>query len=108
MGFLDKLMGLFTKGGRDDALLVKGLEQAKAKQPEQAIATYNQLLNSHATTASTRARALFNRALAYSAMDDDVHAIADLTEVLKLPGLPENVQAAARTQLARVRKRGER
>lgn len=107
MSFLGQLGGMFTKGGRDDALLLKGIEQAKDKHPERAIETYNQLLASSATTDSTRARALFNRALAYSAIDDDVHALADLQAVLKLPNLPDNVQSAARSQMSRVKKRNE-
>ena len=40
-------------------------------------------------------------------MDDDDKAMADLQKVLTLPGLPENVQSAARSQIARVKKRAE-
>lgn len=107
MGLLQRIAGLFTRGGRDDGLLLQGLEHAKAKRPEKAIEIYNQLLSSGVTSDTTRARALFNRALAYSALDQDDKAVADLEKVLALPNLPENVQSAARTQLARVRRRNK-
>ena len=105
MGLLQKIAGLFTRGGRDEALLLQGVELAKAKKPTEAIAIYDKLLKSGGTSGETRARALFNRALAYSAMDDDKKALADLEAVLKLPDLPDNVQSAARTQIARVKRR---
>ena len=105
MGLLDRITGLFSKSGRDDSLLLQGLEHAKAKRPQEAIAIYNRLLDSRATSDATRARALFNRALAYSALDDDARALADLQRVLSLSDLPENVESAARSQIARVRRR---
>ena len=107
MGLLDRIASIFTRGGRDDNLLMQGLAHAKAKRPTEAIAIYNRLLDSRSTSDVTRARALFNRALAYSALDDDTKALADLERVLSLPELPDNVQSAARTQIARVRRRAE-
>jgi hypothetical protein len=41
-------------------------------------------------------------------MKQDAKAIADLEQVVAMPGAPENVLTAARTQLIRVRNRGER
>ncbi len=105
MGLIDRLTGLFTKSGRDDNLLQQGIAHAKAKRPQDAIAIYDRLIDSNATSASTRARALFNRALAHSSQDDDAKALADLERVLALPDLPDNVQSAARNQIARVRRR---
>src|SRR5688572_5574499 len=98
MGVLQQLAGLFSKSSRDDNLLNEGLVHAKAKRPEKAIAIYNQLLDSPATSSRTRASALFNRALAYSAQDEDQRAVADLERCLALTDLPENVQSAARSQ----------
>ena len=107
MGFLSKLAGLFSRGSRDEGLLLEGVEHAKGKRPEKAIEIYNSLLTTPKLNPTVRARALFNRALAHSAMDDDDKAMADLQKVLTLPGLPENVQSAARSQIARVKKRAE-
>ena len=105
MGFLSSLTGLFS-GGSEDSRLAKGMNLAKAGKPEQAIAIYDALL---ATSSSdtVKARAKFNRALAYSSMKKDELAAKDLQDVLGMPNLPENVQTAARSQLARVRKRAE-
>jgi hypothetical protein len=105
MGLIDRLTGLFTRSGRDDSLLQQGIAHAKAKRPQDAIVIYDRLINSSATSAGTRASALFNRALAHSSQDDDAKALADLERVLELPDLPDNVQTAARAQIARVRRR---
>ena len=101
-------MGLLSSlfGGSEDSRLLKALELAKAGKPEKAIEIYNALL-AKSTSGTVKARALFNRALAHSAMKNDDQALKDLQEVLVSPNLPENVQTAARAQLARVRKRAE-
>src|SRR4051812_4697046 len=103
MGFLSSLMSLFG-GGSDDALLHRAADHAKGGRPEKAIEILNSLL---ARTGDdvTKARALFNRALAHSAMKNDEQAVKDLQAALASPNLPENVQSAARAQLARVKKR---
>ena len=107
MGFLDRVTNMLTRGGRDENLLREGLEHAKAKRPEKAMEIYTSLIDSKSTSASVRARALFNRALAHSSLDDDERARTDLEKALTLPGLPENVQTAARNQLARIKRRSE-
>jgi tetratricopeptide (TPR) repeat protein len=105
MGLLDRLANLFSRGGRDDNLLQQGLAHAKAKRPTEAIAIYSRLIDSSGTSSKARASALFNRALAYSSLDDDAKALVDLERVLALPDVPDNVQTAARSQLARVKRR---
>ncbi len=107
MGFFDRLTNIFSSSGRGESALLKGVEHAKAGRPQEAVKVYDALLQDAETAAITRARALFNRALAHSALKNDSQAIADLKAVLALPNLPENVQSAARTQLARVSKRQE-
>jgi len=108
MAFLDRLTNLFSRGGRDENRLRQGMEHAHEKRPAEAIEIYDSLLSSKGCSASVRARALFNRALAYSSLKDDAKAIADLEEVVALPGAPENVLSAARNQLVRVRNRVQR
>ena len=105
MGFLDKITGLFSRGSRDESLLLKAVELAKNKKPEEALEIYNQLLASPGTSAETRARALFNRGLAYKAMRDEEKALEDLENVLRLTNLPDNILAAAKEQITRVKKR---
>jgi hypothetical protein len=99
MGFLSSIFG-----GSEDSRLLKALELAKSGKPEKAVDIYNTLL-AKSTSDTVRARAMFNRALAHSAMQNDDAAIKDLQETLNMPNLPDNVQTAARSQLARVRKR---
>ena len=108
MSFLSKITSLFSRAGREEELLRQGLEHAKANRPGKAIELYNSILDSKSANGDLRARALFNRALAHSAAKDDERAMADLAQVLTIPGLAENIQIAARSQLARVRKRNER
>ena len=108
MSFFSRLANLFTKHGRNDELLLKGMEHAKAGRPQQAIEIYDTLVKSKLSSDTVRARALFNRALAYSSLKNDSQAIADLNELLTLPRVPENVQNSARDQLKRVRKRSDK
>jgi len=108
MGFFDQIASLFSRNGRDDHRLRKGMNHAHAQRPAQAIAVYDSLLECESTSATVRARALFNRALAHSLMKDDQKAIADLQEVLSMRAAPENVQMAARNQLSRVYNRVQR
>jgi hypothetical protein len=105
MSVVSRLLGMFTRGGRDEGMLLQGVEHAKAKRPEQAIAIYNALIADQGTSTQVRGRALFNRSLAYSALKDDEKALADLQEVLKIPHLPENVTTAARERVTRLRNR---
>jgi tetratricopeptide (TPR) repeat protein len=105
MSFLSRLTGLFTRGGRDDSLLLQAMEHAKAKRPENALEIYDSLVAAANTRSEVKARALFNRALAHSALDQDEKAVADLEKVLAMSNIPENVLNAAKSQLLRVRKR---
>jgi hypothetical protein len=108
MGFFSQLLNLFSRSGRDDNRLKQGMDHAHANRPDKALDIYNAILNSKSTGPVVRARTLFNRALAYSALKNDVKAIADLEEVVASAAVPENEQTAARNQLIRVRSRVER
>jgi pentatricopeptide repeat protein len=108
MSIFSRLAGFFTRGGRHNALLLQGIEHAKAGRPEKALSIYNSLLESSSAGNVIRARAYFNRALAYSALKNDAQALTDLQAVLATAGVPENVQSAATAQLARVKRRSER
>jgi hypothetical protein len=105
MEFLKGLANWFSRGGRDENLLEKAMELAKNKQPGEALVIYNDLLTSPGTNSETKARALFNRALTYSALKDDARASADLKQLTTLPDVPENIRTAARNQLVRLANR---
>jgi hypothetical protein len=108
MGILVHLTNLFSRAGRDDNRLKQAMDHAHAKHPEKAIPLYDSLLKDDKARPALRARVLFNRALAHSSMKDDQKAIADLENVVSMPGAPENVLSAARNQLVRVRNRVKR
>jgi hypothetical protein len=105
MRLLERLANWFTRSGREETQLQTALDLAKGKQPTEAIAIYNDLLRSSTTSSIIKARALFNRALAYSSLKDDDKAVADLKQLIAMTGIPDNVQSAARTQLVRLRNR---
>lgn len=105
MEILNRLTNWFSRSGRDENLLNKAIELAKNKQPAEALAIYNDLLASPGTSTLTKARALFNRALAHSSLKDDARALADLKQLTAMPGVPENILTAARNQLVRLANR---
>jgi hypothetical protein len=105
MNFLSRLQNWFSRSGRDENQMAEAMELAKDKQPQEAIKIYNELLRSTTATAETKARALFNRALAHSSMKDDAKAVADLKQLTAMQGIPENVRTAARNQLVRLQNR---
>jgi hypothetical protein len=49
--------------------------------------------------------AMYNRALAYSALHDDAKAAEDLKNVLSISGLPESIKIAASQRQERIRRR---
>jgi hypothetical protein len=105
MSVWQQLTGMFTRQGRDEAALRRGLRLAQAKQADAALAIYNRLIDDSATSDEVRSQAVFNRALAHSMLKRDDLAVADLNALLAQPRLAENVREAARSQLARVKKR---
>jgi tetratricopeptide (TPR) repeat protein len=106
MGVLRQFLSLFS-GGTDGDRLKKGIDEAKAGRPEAAIVIYDRLVASSAD-ADLRAQALFNRALAYSALGDDIQSENDLRSVMALNQASESVRNAAREKMARVQARVRR
>lgn len=108
MSLWQRFTRMFSQGGRQESALLRAIDLAQTKNPKEAIAIYDGLINNPGTDPELKARALFNRALAYSSVKDDTQAIVDLQAVLSMPRVPENVREAARSQMARVKKREER
>ena len=107
MSILNQIAGLFSRSMRDENQLLTGMEHAKAGRTAEAIEAYDVLLKQPSIGSELRAKALFNRALAHSSNHDDTRALADLKTLLATANLPENIQTAARSQMARVKKRNE-
>jgi hypothetical protein len=105
MKLLDRLKNWFSRGGRDDNLMATAMDLANDKQPTEAIKIYTELMRSPTASEETKARALFNRALAHSSLKNDAQAIADLKQLTAMQDVPENVRNAARNQLVRIQNR---
>jgi hypothetical protein len=108
MSVFQRIMGMFTRNGRDEATLRRGIRLAQSKKPDAAVEIYDRLINTHGTSEEVRTQAMFNRALAHSMLKHDDQAITDLNSLLAQPRLAENIREAARSQLIRVKKRKER
>jgi len=83
---------------------------AKAKKHDYggAIADYSAAIEAPQIPADVKAMALYNRALAYSAMGEDAQTAEDLAAVQAMPGLPENIKTAAQQRRGRIRRRDEK
>jgi hypothetical protein len=83
------------------------MEKAKRQDYAGAIVDYGAAIESPQIPHDVKAMAIYNRALAYSAIDEDASAAEDLAALLEMPGLPENIATAAQQRRERVRRRSE-
>ena len=72
-----------------------------------AIADYSDAIQSPHIPADVKAMALYNRALAYSAIHEDEKSDEDLTAVLEMPGLAKNIKMEAQERRERIRRRNK-
>jgi hypothetical protein len=107
MGLLSWLQGLFSTRAKSLAMYRAGVAKANKKDYRGAIADYTEAIGSPDIPSDVKGMALYNRALAYAAIDDDVKAADDLAALLKIPGLPENIATQARRRRERLRRRSE-
>jgi tetratricopeptide (TPR) repeat protein len=84
------------------------MAKANKRDYEGAIADYSAAIEMAKIPADVRAMAIYNRALAYSAIDDEVKSIEDLSTLLDLPGVPENIRTAVQQRRERLRRRSEK
>lgn len=84
------------------------MAKARRRDFPGAIADYSAAIESPTIPADVKAMALYNRALAYSAVDDHAKAADDLAAVLEMPKLPENIKTAATERRERIRRRDEK
>ena len=68
------------------------MAKANKRNYEDAIADYSAAIRMPNIPADVKAMALYNRALAYSAIHQDARAADDLAAVLEMPGLPATVR----------------
>lgn len=73
-----------------------------------AIADYSAAIRAPDIPIDVKAMATYNRAIAYTAIDEDEKAAEDLAAMLEMPGLSEDITAAAHQRRERIRRRGEK
>jgi hypothetical protein len=105
MGGLSWLLGVLSRRSKSLSGYRKGMKKAKKGDFAGAIADYSTTINSSGIPHDVLGMALYNRALAYSALHQDELAATDLTKVLEMRGLPEEISTAARHRRERIRRR---
>ena len=105
MGFATWIKSCFTHRGKAISLYRIGMAKANKGDYSGAIADYSAAIDAPHIPADVKAMALYNRALAYSAVHEDAKAASDLAAVLAMPGLSENVKTAAQQRRERIRRR---
>ncbi len=105
MSILDSLKNLFSRRAKSLSGYRNGMEKAKKGDFAGAIVDYTQTLKDPGVPADVVGMALYNRALAYSAINEDEKAAEDLKKVMSMPGLPDNIKLAASQRQERIRRR---
>jgi tetratricopeptide (TPR) repeat protein len=105
MGFFDWLKTKFSRRENQLAPYRSGMLKANKGDFAGAIQDYTAAIKAEGLPADVLGMALFNRSLAYSALHENEKAAEDLSKVLKMPGLPENIKVAASQRQERMRRR---
>jgi hypothetical protein len=107
MSLKDWLKSLVSTRGKTLSLYRSGMVKANCRDYKGAIADYSAAIESPEIPPDVKAMAIYNRALAYSAIHQDDKAADDLAMVLATPDLPDNIRTAAQQRRERIRRRGE-
>jgi hypothetical protein len=108
MGLMRWLSSLVSRRGKALSTYRAGMAKAKKNDFLGAIADYSKAIGASDIPADVKAMAIYNRALAYAAINEDKKAADDLAAMLKMPGLPENIATQARQRRERIRRRLEK
>jgi hypothetical protein len=108
MGLISWISSVLTRRGKALSLYRDGMTKAQQHDYRGAIADYSAAIESPSVPADIKGMAIYNRALAYAALNEDEKAAADLATMLKMPGLPENLTTQARQRRERIRRRLEK
>lgn len=105
MGLISSLFGSFSVRGKAMALYKRGMQRATDRDLDGAIEDYTAVVELKRAPPDVVAMALLNRALAYSRLQADQKATADLDRVISMPGATRQVVDAAHEKLHRMRRR---
>jgi len=108
MSFTTWIQSLLSHRGKAISMYRSGMAKANERDYEGAIADYSAAIEMAKIPADVRAMAIYNRALAYSAINDEVKSVEDLSTLLDLPGVPENIRTAVQQRRERLRRRNEK
>ena len=105
MRIVDWLKSRLSRRAKFISLYRNGMSKAKKGDFAGAVSDYTSAIDASGISNDVLGMALYNRALAYSAIDESDKAAEDLTRALKIPSLPENIKVAAIQRQERIRRR---
>lgn len=105
MSFIDWFKSLYSRRAKSLLSYRRGMQMAKQGDFKGAISYYTDVIEAGNVPNDVLGMALFNRGLAYSALHETEMAAADLTQLLGMQGLPENIKVAAAQRRERLRRR---
>lgn len=108
MNLVRWVYSLLSHRGRALAEYRAGMKKAGKHDYRGAIADYTSAIEEEDTPLDLKTMAIYNRALAYSAIHEDEKAADDLDRVLKMPGVSERVKTAVIRRRERIRQRAEK
>lgn len=108
MSLIRWVMSWLTSRGKAVSLYRAGIAKANKRDYDGAIADYSAAICEPNIPTDVKAMAIYNRALAYSAIHQDAKAAQDLATMLEMPGLSERIKTEAHRRRERIRRRDER
>lgn len=101
-GVLNWLTSFFTTRGKVLALYRRGMAKAEKHDHRGALEAYDAAIKAADSPADVRAMALYNRALVFAAIGENVKAREDLEFVLAMEESFTNIKTMARQKLVRM------
>jgi hypothetical protein len=108
MSFTSWVKSCLSHRGKALSLYRSGVAKANKCDYDGAITDYSTAIQAPNVPNDVKAMAMYNRALAYSAIHEDAKAAEDLVAVLEMPGLPANITSHAKERRERMRRRDEK
>jgi hypothetical protein len=108
MSFIRWIQSWFSRRGHALAEYRSGIKKAGKYDYPGAIVDYTAVIDSEHSPEDLKTMAIYNRALAYSAMDEVEKASHDLDTVLKMQGVSQRVKTAVLRRQERIRQRSQK
>lgn len=108
MTFTGWLQGVFSGHGKAMSSYRRGMAKAEKHNHQGAIDDYSAAIDDSAAPKDVQAMALYNRALVYCAIGEQLKATQDLNLVLEMEESFVNIKTMARQKLSRMVTRAAR